>query len=94
MKYSLSFVATTSFALNAFLRRHLLALTEAHEVTMFVNTAAHPLADDVAHAVQLRHIHISRKITPSQDLPALSQWLRYVRGIRPETPHYPTPKAG
>ncbi len=94
MKYSLSFVATTSFALNAFLRRHLLALTEAHEVTMFVNTAAHPLADDVAHAVQLRHIHISRKITPSQDLPALSQWLRYVREIRPETPHYLTPKAG
>ena len=94
MKYSLSFVATTFFALNAFLRTYLLALAEAHEVTIFANTAAHPLADYVVRAVQLRHIDTFRKITPLQDLPALSKWLRYAREIRPETPHYLTPKAG
>jgi hypothetical protein len=44
--------------------------------------------------VQLRHIDTFRKITPLQDLPALFKWLRYVREIRPETPHYLTPKAG
>ena len=42
MKYSLSFIATTSFALNAFLRTHLLALAEAHAVTIFVNTSGLP----------------------------------------------------
>lgn len=94
MKHSLVFVATTPFAVNAFLRIHLLALAETHEVTLCVNTAAYPLADDVARVVQVRHVDIARKITPWQDLRALVQLMRCFREIRPEVVHSMTPKAG
>ena len=94
MKHSLIFVATTPFAVNAFLRIHLLALAETYEVTLCVNTAAYPLADDVARAVQVRHVDIERKITPWQDLRALFQLMRCFREIRPDVVHSMTPKAG
>lgn len=94
MKLSLLFVATTPFAVNAFLRTHLLALAENHEVTLCVNTTVYPLVDDVARAVRVRHIDIARKIAPLQDLRALFQLLRCFREIRPVTVHSMTPKAG
>ena len=94
MKHSLVFVATTPFAVNAFLRTHLLALAETHDVTLCVNTMAYPLVEDVACAVRVRHIDITRKIAPSQDLRALLQLLRCFREIRPLTVHSMTPKAG
>lgn len=90
----LLFVATTPFAVNAFLRTHLLALAEIHEVTLCVNTTAYPLVDEVARAVRVRHIDIARKIAPWQDLRALFQLLRCFREIRPATVHSLTPKAG
>ncbi len=79
MKYSLVFVATTPFAVNAFLRTHLLALAETHDVTLCVNTTAYPLVDDLARAVRVHHIDIARKIAPWQDLRALFQLLRCFR---------------
>jgi glycosyltransferase involved in cell wall biosynthesis len=94
MKQSLVFVATTPFAVNAFLRTHLLALAETYEVTLCVNTTAYPLVDDVAHAVWVRHVDIARKIAPWQDLRALFQLLSCFRDIRPATVHSLTPKAG
>jgi glycosyltransferase involved in cell wall biosynthesis len=94
MRHSLIFVATTPFAVNAFLRTHLLALAETHEVTLCVNTTAYPLVDDLARAVRVRHIDISRKIVPWQDLRALFQLRRCFREIRPATVHSLTPKAG
>jgi glycosyltransferase involved in cell wall biosynthesis len=94
MKHSLVFVATTPFAVNAFLRTHLLALAETHEVTLCVNTAAFPLVDDVARVVQVRHIDIARKIAPWEDLRALFQLMRCFREISPEVVHSLTPKAG
>ncbi len=94
MKHSLVFVATTPFAVNAFLRTHLLALAETQEVTLCVNTTAYPLVDDLARAVRVRHIDIARKIAPWQDLRALFQLLRCFREIRPATVHSLTPKAG
>ena len=94
MKHSLVFVATTPFAVNAFLRTHLLALAETHEVTLCVNTTAYPLVDDLARAVRVRHIDIARKIAPWQDLRALFQLLRCFQEIRPATVHSLTPKAG
>ena len=94
MKQSLVFVATTPFAVNAFLRTHLLALAEIHEVTLCVNTTAYPLVDEVARAVRVRHIDIARKIAPWEDLRALFQLLRCFREIRPASVHSLTPKAG
>lgn len=94
MKQSLVFVVTTPFAVNAFLRTHLLALAKTHEVTLCVNTTAYPLVDDVASAVRVRHIDIARKITLWQDLRALIQLLNCFLEIRPATVHSLTPKAG
>ena len=94
MKQSLVFVATTPFAVNAFLRTHLLALAEIHEVTLCVNTTAYPLVDEVARAVRVHHIDIARKIAPWQDLRALFQLLRCFREVRPASVHSLTPKAG
>lgn len=94
MRQSLVFVATTPFAVNAFLRPHLLALAETHDVTLCVNTTAYPLVEEVAHAVRVRHIHIARKIAPWQDLRALLQLLRCFLEIQPATVHSMTPKAG
>ncbi|WP_319245354.1 glycosyltransferase family 4 protein [uncultured Propionivibrio sp.] len=94
MKHSLVFVATTPFAVNAFLLTHLLALAKTHEVTLCVNTTTYPLAEEVARAVRVRHIDIARKISPWQDLHALFQLLRCFREIRPATVHSLTPKAG
>lgn len=94
MKQSLVFVATTPFAVNAFLRTHLLALAENHEVTLCVHTTAYTLVDEVSRAVRVCHIDIARKIAPWQDLRALFQLLRCFREIRPSTVHSLTPKAG
>ena len=94
MKHSLVFVATTPFAVNAFLRTHLLALAETHDVILCVNTTAYPLADEVARVVRVRHVDIARKIAPWQDLRALFQLLRCFREIRPTSVHSLTPKAG
>lgn len=94
MKHSLVFVVTTPFAANAFLRTHLLTLAETHEVTLCVNTAAYPLAGDIARAVQVWHVDITRKFTPWQDLRAFFQLLRCFRKIRPTIVHSITPKAG
>ena len=94
MKHPLVFVATTSFAVNAFLRTHLLALAETHDVTLCVNAAAYPLVEDVARAVRVRHVDIARKIAPGQDFRALFQLLRCFREIRPSVVHSMTPKAG
>ena len=94
LESSLIFVATTPFAVNAFLRTHLLALAEIHDVTLCVNTTAYPLVDEVARAVRVRHIDIARKIAPWQDLRVLFQLLRCFREIRPSSVHSLTPKAG
>jgi glycosyltransferase involved in cell wall biosynthesis len=94
MKHSLVFVATTPFAVNAFLRPHLLTLSETFDVTLCVNTTAYPLVDDVARAVRVHHIDIARKIAPWQDLRVLFQLLRFFLEIRPAMVHSLTPKAG
>jgi glycosyltransferase involved in cell wall biosynthesis len=94
MKQPLVFVATTSFAVNAFLRIHMLALAETHEVSLCVNTTAYPLDEEVARTVHVRHVDIARKIALGQDLRALFQLLRCFHEIRPATVHSMTPKAG
>jgi glycosyltransferase involved in cell wall biosynthesis len=94
MRQSLVFVVTTPFAVNAFLRTHLLALAKTYEVTLCVNTTAYSLVEDVARAVRVRHVDIARKIAPWQDLCALFQLLQCFWEIRPASVHSLTPKAG
>lgn len=94
MRKAIIFVATTPFAVNAFLRNHLIALADSSDVTLCVNTIAYPLADDLCNAVRVRHIDITRKISPLKDLCALFQLLRCFREIKPTAVHSITPKGG
>lgn len=88
------FVATTPFAVNAFLRTHLLLLAKTYEVTLCVNTSAYPLEMDIQAAVKVRHIDIARKISLWQDMRAFLQLLKYLKISRPDIVHSMTPKAG
>jgi glycosyltransferase involved in cell wall biosynthesis len=93
-KPAIVFVATTPFAVNAFLRSHLLLLAKTYDVTLCVNTAAYPLDKDIQSAVRIQHIDIARKIAPWQDLRAFVQLLESLWVLRPVVVHSMTPKAG
>jgi len=94
MKSSLTFVATTPFAVNAFLRTHLLLLAKTYEVTLCVNTEAYPLEKDIQSSVHVLHIDIARKMALWQDLRALFQLFNCFIKLRPMVVHSMTPKAG
>ncbi|WP_223259961.1 glycosyltransferase family 4 protein [Candidatus Methylopumilus universalis] len=94
MKPSLIFVATTPFAVNAFLRNHLITLSKSYEITLCVNTIAYPLSEEVLDLVSVCHIDIARQISPVKDLVALFQLLFCFRKLRPTIIHSVTPKAG
>lgn len=92
--HRLVFVATTPFAVNAFLRNHLLALAEIYEVTLCVNTTVHPLVDELTYVVRIRHIDIERKIALWNDVRVLFQLLRCFKEVQPSSVHSLMPKAG
>lgn len=94
VKHKVVFVATTPFAVNAFLRTHLLAFSRIYDVTLCVNTHAYPLAEEIVQAVRVWHIDIARKISPVQDWRALLQLLHCLKEIKPTVVHSMTPKAG
>ena len=94
VKKKLLFVATTPFAVNAFLRTHLLALAEEYDVTVCSNLLAYPLSEELATKISVIHIDIERKISPFCDLRALVQLYRTLLRIRPDIVHSITPKAG
>jgi glycosyltransferase involved in cell wall biosynthesis len=94
VKQSICFVVTTPFAVNAFLRTHLLALSQVYEVTLCVNTTAYPLDPAIGRAIRVRHVDIERKIAPFLDLLALWQLIHIFGDICPSVVHSMTPKAG
>ncbi|MES2771472.1 MAG: glycosyltransferase family 4 protein [Pseudomonadota bacterium] len=94
MKHSLVFVATTPFAVNAFLRTHLVALARIYDVTLCVNTELYPLVDEIARSVRVLHVDMAREIAPWRDLRALFQLWRCLISLRPSVVHSMTPKAG
>ena len=93
-KPTIMFVATTPFAVNAFLRTHLLLLAKTYEITLCVNTAAYPLEKEIQTAVKVQHIDIARRISPWQDLRALFQLFKCFIKLQPAVVHSMTPKAG
>ena len=90
----MTFVATTPFAVNAFLRSQLLLLAKTYDVTLCVNTSAYPLEKDIQSVVRVQHIDIGRKISPWQDLRAFAQLLKFLYMLKPDIVHSMTPKAG
>lgn len=93
-KKSIMFLATTPFAVNAFLRTHMTALSPAYRIMLCVNTHAYSLSDEVSTHVEVFHADFARKIAPWQDLKALIQLLGILLRTSPDAVHSITPKAG
>ncbi len=93
-KKSIMFLATTPFAVNAFLRTHMEGLSPAYRILLCVNTRAYPLSDDVQTYAEVLHVDFARKMAPWQDLKALIQLLRIFAQTLPHAVHSITPKAG
>lgn len=94
MKKTILFVATTPFAVNAFLRSHLLALSGRYVLILCVNTKLYPLSKDIADNVLVIHHDIERRISPLSDLKALISLFWVFCQVRPDVVHSITPKAG
>lgn len=93
-KRPIMFLATTPFAVNAFLRTHMEGLSPAYRILLCVNTRAYPLSDDVRTYAEVLHVDFARKMAPWQDLKALFQLLRIFVQTPPHAVHSITPKAG
>ena len=93
-KPTVLFVATTPFAVNAFLRLHMLKLSEFFHVVLCVNRHLYPLSPDILGCVEVHHVPFVRKIAPLGDLKSALQLFVLIRRIRPQIIHSITPKAG
>jgi len=91
---SICFVATSPFAVNAFLLGHLRMLSQHFEITLCVNTSEYPLSRDIDERVHVLHVPIERKISPLKDLSALLRLMAIFRRSNFEVVHSLTPKGG
>ena len=94
MKKTIIFVVTTPFAVNAFLRNHLLALAKQYEVILCVNLGAYPLLTELRGVLKVIDIGIQRKVSILQDLKVLLKLIKIIRNKRPDAVYSLTPKAG
>lgn len=88
------FVTASALSLRAFMRNHMLCLTERYEVTAVANFSAEDLNGDWLPGVRLVSIPIARQINLLADLRALIALLRFFRNERFDIVHSVTPKAG
>lgn len=88
------FVVTTPFAVNAFLRMHLLAMTKHYDVVLCTNKNAYPLSEDLVNNLEIVDIRIERKISLWSDFMVLIRLWRLLNERSPDVVHSITPKAG
>jgi glycosyltransferase involved in cell wall biosynthesis len=88
------FVTAAPLTLRAFMRNHLLRLSETYEVSAVADFKPDELETDWLPGVQLAAIPISRQIRPAADLRALIALYRHFRSGRFDVVHSVTPKAG
>ncbi len=93
-KPTVLFVATTPFAVNAFLRLHMLKLADLFHVVLCVNRHLYALSPDILSCVEVHHVPFVRKVAPLDDLKTGLQLLALIRHVRPHVIHSITPKAG
>lgn len=93
-KPRIMFVATTPFAVNAFLTNHLVVLSQHYRIVLCVNLEAYELLPFLFCLVEVRHVPFARKISPVRDLKTLLRLLMVVFEVRPAAIHSITPKAG
>lgn|GEM_PF-233631 len=88
------FVVTTPFAVNAFLRNHLLALAKQYKVILCVNLGAYPLLKELFDVLKVIDIGIQRKVSVFQDIKVLLRLVKIMLYEKPDAVHSLTPKAG
>lgn len=91
---TIMFVATTPFAVNAFLSNHFAVLSQHYRVILCTNLHAYDLLPSLSNMVEACHIPFARKISLGTDLKSLLQLIAMVRQVRPVAIHSITPKAG
>jgi glycosyltransferase involved in cell wall biosynthesis len=87
-------VATTPFAVNAFLTNHIDALSKYCRIILCTNLDAYTLLPSLINSVEIHHIPFARTISLSADLKSLVKLVAVVRQVRPTVIHSITPKAG
>lgn len=88
------FIATTPYAVNSFLKLHLLHLSKFYEVILCVNQKVYPLDNEIRKIVSVHHCDIERKISFFRDIRALFQITTLLFKLKPDSVHSVTPKAG
>ena len=93
-KPAIYFVATVEFAVNAFLKQHLLLLSKTFNVTVVVNTSDPKFLKKQGLNIEVIPLDIKRNINIFSDLKALSLLLYLFFKNRPVSVQSITPKAG
>jgi glycosyltransferase involved in cell wall biosynthesis len=93
-KPAIYFVATVEFAVNAFLKQHLLLLSKTFNVTVVVNTSDPKFLKKQGLNIEVIPLDIKRNINIFSDLKALSLLLYLFLKNRPVSVQSITPKAG
>jgi glycosyltransferase involved in cell wall biosynthesis len=91
---TICFVATTPFAVNVFLKDHLLGLAKNYKVVLCVNLGAFRLSNEIAEKVTVIDLAIQRKVSIYQDIKTLIRLTRIIVTNSPSVVHTLTPKAG
>lgn len=88
------FVATTPFAVNAFLANHIAALSGQYRVVLCTNLDLYELSPALFRHADIYNIPFARKISVGIDLKTLFQLVTVIRKVDPAVIHSITPKAG
>ena len=93
-KIKLLFVVSSPFALNSFLKPHIICLKHDFDIHICVNESLYEIDPDIKDGVQIYDIPIQRKISLLKDLNALWKLFLVFLKVRPMLVQSITPKAG
>lgn len=88
------FSSTTPFAVNSFLKPHLIRLSKTHDVNLCVNLELYTIDPQIEEKVKLIHIDFERKMSPLKDLKTLYKIYKLLKQERPHSIHSIMPKSG
>lgn len=91
---SVCFAATSPFAVNSFLLRHMSALADEMHVALCVNLKTYDIDKNIDPRIVVHDVNIIRKISPAMDLVALWQMISIFRRNHFDIVHSITPKGG
>lgn len=94
MKKKVCIVVSSEMTIKAFLKEHILALSEYYEVTLIFDKRSSSLIQYDSFVPRIIPVAIKRRINPIADLRALFQLIRIFRENRFDLVHSVTPKAG